>query len=150
MGNWRRVQIVGTCDDEDVDALKGALDWSGNLSKIDVGDERWKVLGPLSSGGGLAGLPNWAQRSFSVVGNCFERDYSVDSIANHLETLAKVAPSLEVMVHCGADWEKEGCIATVRLKNGKAKKLKPKVKIIPEISESQMEGAMLRVLYGRQ
>lgn len=49
MGNWRRVEIVGTCDQSDVEPLRQALDPGRNY-------ENFHCL----VSGGLCGLKNWA------------------------------------------------------------------------------------------
>ena len=67
MGDWKAVQIEGTCGTEDVNALRRYLG-------VGFEDERW---GPLHNGG-MAGLPNWAAEKISACGNLGERGFSID------------------------------------------------------------------------
>lgn len=70
MGNWMRLQLTGTCDESEVEALKTALvvDMRGNFDS-----DAWKNVGPLSVSEGLCGLGTWPPAVISVVGNAFER-----------------------------------------------------------------------------
>lgn len=109
MGNWRTVQIVGSCPPEQVQALHGALEW----------DDDWDRFHCLCNSRSLAGVGNWADPTINAAGNLAERDYEVGDVAQQLEKLADVAPGLNVKVHCGDDWESDTCIATVVLADGK-------------------------------
>lgn len=129
MGNWRTVQIVGRCAPEDVWALKKEITWDIH------GDVPFYSL---SYTGGVAGLPMWAGEVINAIGNCAERDYSVEDIARDLEELAKVASSLEVKVHCGGDYESKDVVATITLKDGKAVIGEPEIATLPDIPASQM------------
>lgn len=135
MGNWRRVNVVGTCDESEVPRLRG-------LIGVPFGDGRWDCM----CGGGICGLPNWGDRTFDAVGNLAERDYGPDSVKNHLEALAKECPSLTVKVHCGSDWEESPCIATVTLADGKSTVGTPEIKNVRDTPADQMQGHMLQQL----
>lgn len=120
MGNWRRVQIVGTCDSTEVAALRKAL-------AVNMDDAHCLM------NGGLMGLPNWAGKNIDAVGNLFERGYGFDDIQETLQQLAIVAPSLNVTVHVGPDHEGDMCLVSVVLLHGKATIEPARVKEIPEI-----------------
>jgi len=127
MGNWRSVNIEGTCGEAEVSALIKAVG-------IDFSDEGW---GCLTFTGGLSGLPLWPGKTISACGNLAERDYGPDDVAEALNTYLKIAPSLNVKVHCGGDYEDKKCIATVGLVDGKYTVQPPEVEAIREPAEGQ-------------
>lgn len=129
MGDWMTVRIVGTCNKNDLPKLKMAVDWDG-------GD--FDNFHCLSHAGGLAGLPMWAQETIDAVGNCAERDYTPQSVAETLREFAEIAPSLNVKVHCGGAHESETCVATVTLENGRITVGDPEVESVGKIAEEQM------------
>ena len=131
MGNWRRVLIVGTCDQADVPNLKKALDFNMYATES-------VEFHPLISGGGICGLPLWAAEQIEAVGNLAERDYSEEQVAAALRYLSSIAPSLKVRVHVGGDYEHENCAYTVRLENGEVEILRPEIEKIPAIPDAQM------------
>jgi hypothetical protein len=142
MGNWQRVKIIGTCAAAEVPALQQRLDLrdlSGDLSHF----------GPLSAAGGLCGLPLWAAEQIEAVGNMAERDYDAAAVGRHLRALAAVAPSLAVKVHVGGDYESDTCVATVQLADGEVAVLPPEVATIEEISEGQIQQALIGALTKR-
>ena len=136
MGNWRTVQIVGTCPAQQVKRLREHV-------AAQYPSEEW---GCLSGGQGICGLPVWPEERISAVGNLAERDYSVIDVANCLQQLALTAPGLAVKVHCGGDYQSERCIATVTLTPDKLSIGCAEVEAIPSIPSYQMEGAILRGL----
>lgn len=129
MGNWRTVQIVGTCDPADVPALHRALEPGPN----------YDTFHPLVCGG-LMGLQNWAAPVIDQIGNLAERDYRVDDVAATLADLAKVAPSLAMKIHCGGDNEARTVVATVTLAGGRTTIGRPELAVIPErpVTQAQM------------
>ena len=127
MGNWIRVKIEGTCDAADVAALMKALTLEKDFSNFHC----------LISGG-IRGLPNWAAESIEAVGNLAESGYIEEDVADTLEELAEIAPSLHVRVHMGDDNEGSKCVATVRLREGKSYIVDPEIEEIPEIDQEQM------------
>jgi hypothetical protein len=140
MGNWIRVNIVGTCAEAEIDALQAAITPTRDYDNF----------GPLSSACGLAGLPMWALKTFNVVGNLAERGYDAESVAEHLESIVERVPSLECMVHVGADYESEKCVATVVAGSGKVTVVDPVVKSIGEIPAAQSVGHLFQQLGRRQ
>ena len=126
MGNWRRVNIVGSCDPEDIPALAKALDPGREYENLHC-----------LSNGGIVGLPMWAARKINATGNLAERNYTVQDVADQLEELAVIASSLAVKVHCGADFEKSECIATITLSEGKATIGDAEIQEIPETPKEQ-------------
>lgn len=139
MGNWTTVNIVGTCDAQDIEALKVALTMKDDYSNFHC----------LINSGGICGLPDWAREKIDVVGNLAERDYGADSVRGTLEEIAKTAPSLSVKVHVGGDYEDKKCVATVVLRDGKALVEDPEIEEIRDIEPMQMHGTMLTALMGQ-
>jgi hypothetical protein len=133
------VKIVGTCAPDDVEKLKPRLGWSDDF-------EDFHCL----RNGGVCGLPNWAREKIDVVGNLAERDFDVDDIRDTLLDLADAAPSLEVKVHVGGDYEAAECVATVTLEAGGSTIGPPEIEEVPAISEEQMRGGLLAQLSGRR
>ncbi len=128
VGNWKRVQIQGTCPADQAAALRAALNPGRDF-------ENFHCL----VNGGAMGLPNWAAEKIEAVGNLAERGYDEESVANTLEGLAEKAPGLEVVVHVGADYEKDECVASVALVGGKATVTEPKVEKIPPTPLGQVQ-----------
>lgn len=110
MGNWRTVRIVGSCDETDIDALLKATAWSN--------DSTLGELHCLSRTSGLFGLGNWVSTNIWAQGNLAERDYDVKNVADQLQKLASVAPSLELTIHCGGDYESRQVVNTIELHDG--------------------------------
>jgi len=137
MGDWMTVKIVGTCSKADLPKLTDAVDWER---------DRDRDFHCLSFTGGLAGLPMWAQENIDVIGNCAERDYTPNDVAKVLGDLAKIAPSLNVKVHCGDHYESENCIATITLANGVVTIGDPEIATIGMISEKQMHDNLMRLM----
>lgn len=121
MSEWRRVQIVGTCANEHVPALREHL-------AADIMDKRWGCL----HNGGIVGLPNWAGPDFNAVGNLGERGYDEQSVAAALRECQKVAPSLSCSVHVGEVGEGDTCVASVFCVAGRVMVDRPLVATIPQ------------------
>lgn len=137
MGDWRRVQIIGTCSEEDVPRLRDAM-------ALDT--EHYKNFHCLSNAGGLAGLPDWAATSFDVVGNLAERNYDVAAVAKQIELLAWAAPSLNVTVHVGEAFEESTCVATIICKDKEVEVIRPRIENVPPIPEDQIAGRLFAAL----
>lgn len=135
MGDWRRVQVIGSCAAEEVPALREALD-----PGLDYHNFHCLVCG------GIAGLPNWAGESINAVGNLAERNYDERAVAKTLEQLAKKAPSLAVKVHVGEAYEEDTCVATVVLEQGAVTINPPEIGAIPQQSDGQMESNFMNAL----
>ena len=101
---------------------------------------------PLSMTGGMCGLADWPAEVINAVGNLAERGYDEDSVKETLEEISKHVPSLKLKVHMGGDNESKDCVATVVLENGKATIEKPELEKIPEVSETQFMGQMMKAL----
>ena len=147
MGNWMRLHLTGTCAESETEALKAAL--TVNL-KGNFDSEAWRRVGPLTISEGLCGLGSWSAAVVSAVGNAFERDYDEESVQAQLEKLVEIAPSLELTVHCGGDYESAKCVATVKVSNGKVELLPPGVETLPEIDEDVMMGRLLKAVKPRR
>ena len=139
MGNWTTVHISGTCKEEDLPALKKA---------VNTGDD-WEAFHCLCNTGGLCGLGDWTGETMSAIGNLAERDYSADDVAEQLKELAKVAPSIDLIVHVGGDYESLDCVATVKCKDGAVTMHEPEITTLPSIPQEQIEGNLMKALMGR-
>ena len=136
MGDWMTVQIKGTCAPEEVAALRKAVDAGPDYANFHC----------LCGGLGVFGLPNWARPNIDVAGNCAERNYNAESVAETLAQIAKAVPSLAVKVHCGGAYESKECVATVTLANGKATIGPPEIERLEEFSDDDIEARFLKVL----
>jgi len=135
MGNWRTVQIEGTCAATDIAALRQYL-------AAGCEDPRW---GPLHCGG-ACGLPNWADEEINVCGNLGERGFTPEDLRDELLKLCGVAPSLAVDVHCGGDYEDTKCVATVHLERGRSVVLDPQIEAVGQPSPEQIEQQVMAML----
>lgn len=133
MGDWMTVRIVGICKPAEVRELHRRVYFNLRSPNADYGE-----FGPLSSCGGLCGLPMWAKESFDVTGNCAERGYDAESVAEHLRKIVTTTPSLSCKVHCGGSYESTECVATVTCMKGEVVVGEPEVKELGEIPEGQM------------
>lgn len=144
MGNWRSVELVGTCDPDEVEALHRAClhDWEG-VGRED--EDSWHALsyGVKPS---LCGLHGWPAEEIHAWGNLAERDFGVESVREALERLARAAPSLHLKVHCGGDYEDKTCIATVTLEGGKAITGPPEIQKVREKSDGDITLNLLKAL----
>lgn len=129
MGNWRTVHLIGTIDPAEVEAVR---------AHVTVDRATYANFGPLTITDGLCGLGDWPAEHIDVSGNLAERDYSVNDIAEALQSLATVAPSLRLKVHCGDDWESEECIATLTAAGGQVREGPPEVATVTGVSEGVM------------
>lgn len=136
MGNWTTVNMVGKCAPEDVKNIKGFINY----------DDDWEKFNCLSNTGGLCGLNDWADEKISVIGNLAEQDYSTDDIKEALDEIVKLAPSLELKVHVGGDYESLDCIATVEAKEGVVEVKGPEIEKLMEIPSAQINGNLLSTL----
>lgn len=139
MGNWRTVYIAGKCHADEVDALRQAV-------CVDFRKERDRFHCLCYSGPSLCGLTNWPAECINAVGNLAERDCSVEDVVASLRDLIKIAPSLDIKIHCGGDWEAKKCVATARAANGKVAILEPELEILPAIPETQMLGQLFQAM----
>lgn len=131
---------MGTCAPEDVRKLSAALD---------MGDS-YEHFGPLSNSGGLAGLNDWAGTTIDRIGNLAERNYSPEQVADHLRKIVAVVPSLIARIDCGADYEADGCVATVIVgEDRQVAVIPPQTDTIREIPPEQVMQALEDVFQGR-
>lgn len=130
MGNWRTVQIIGSCSKEDTSALRKAIIY-------DIHSDARQEFYCLSHTGGLAGLPMWPAETINAIGNLAERGYAVNDIAEALRELVQIAPSLSVKIHCGGEWESKSCVTTIHLKDGKITINPPEIEVLPDPPEEQ-------------
>lgn len=142
MGNWTTVHISGACSKDDLPALSKAVNAYKN-------NDDWSQFHCLCNTGGLCGLGDWPGETISAIGNLAERDYGAKSVAEQLEELLKVAPSLTVKVHVGGDYESLNCAATVVCADGEVNVGKPEIETLPSIPEGQIQGNLMTALMGR-
>lgn len=138
MGNWRTVTIVGTCPPDELAAIEANV----VIRDIMAADQEWL---PLCYSNSLCGLGRWPAATFNVTGNLFERDFTVEDVADHLRKLAALAPSLRCKIHCGDDWESDTCIATVTLAEDGVTVGEPEVPTLhfdSSIATARLMGAM--------
>lgn len=139
MGNWTKVQIVGTCDAHEVHRLRG-------LIGVPYDDPGWSCL---SFNGGLAGLPNWGGVKIDAVGNLAERGYSEESIAEHARKLAFACPSLELKIHVGGDYESSDVISTVTVSKDEATVGEAEIDSLPNAPPGQAQANMMAQMTGQ-
>ena len=141
MGNWRTVNIIGTCAASEVPALKDYLSYSYSLH--DSMDD-FCCLSFNPDKPGLGGLGEWPAENINRCGNLAERDYDPHDVAEALKILVKLAPSLNVRVHCGGDWEELNCVATVYAAAGRVRVDVPEVESVSAPSEAQIMSNLLK------
>lgn len=132
MGNWRTVNLRGQMAEADIEKANEFLNPGEDY-------RHWTCM---SFSSGLAGLGHWPAEVINADGNLSERDYSVDDVAETLRDLVKVAPSLELKVHCGGEYESEECLATVTVANGEVSIGAPEV---PKVKAASMDSVMGRL-----
>ncbi len=142
MGNWTIVEMEGSCDSEEVSVLQREV-------AFDMNADEWENFNCLSATNGICGLGNWAGRTIDAVGNLAERDYGAEDVAEVLEDLVKVAPSLNLKVHVGGEYEDKKCVATVTCYRGVVTIGSPEIKSIGEISEEQMRENLIKQIRGQ-
>ena len=138
MGDWRRVQVIGTCGSTDTGKLR-------ELLGCGFDDDRWDCL----CSGGIGGLPNFGRERFDVVGNLGERGYDAEGVADHLRALVAACPSLSCKVHVGASYEESECVATVTADDGTVTVGEPEIDEVPELDNATMHANLAAALFGR-
>lgn len=136
MGNWTTVNISGTCSKEDLPALRNA---------INIGDD-WDKFHCLCNSGGLCGLGDWSGENINATGNLAERDYDQYDVAEELENLMNIAPSLKVKVHVGADYESIKCVATVNCADDVVTIDDPEIETLDSIPDNQIQANLMEAL----
>ena len=140
MGNWRTVVLTGTVDESEVEALRDRVTYT---------DDDYNNFGPLSYNSkrpSIFGLCDWVAPTIVAGGNLAERDYSVKSVADILTKLVAIAPSLNLKVHCGGDWESEQCIATITVEHGTVTIGGPEIDLVHGVSDIESIGRLDRYL----
>lgn len=138
MGNWRTVNITGSIDPSEVAELVDYLTW----------DQRSDPhrLGPLTISPAIFTLDTWPAPEVNAHGNLFERDYTPQDVADQLHTLTGVAPSMDLVVHCGGEHEDLTCVATITVKAGRVKLWPPQVKTVQAMTKDEIVAAALQFL----
>jgi hypothetical protein len=141
------VTITGEVAEAEVAALRAALTYDAATGQTTAGSE-WGPLSfdPLHPGG--AGLGDWPAPTISATGNLSETDLGPEHVAAHLRQLVGVAPSLNVAVHCGGDWETPACVATVTAAGGVVSVGPPQVPHVGDWDVTDLPGPV-RVLPSR-
>ncbi len=140
MGNWRTVKITGTCPPEQVEALKSAL----------AQDSAYSKYGPLVYSQSLCGLGLWPAKVIDASGNLYERDFSVEDVADHVRELLVVAPGLTLKIHCGGERESKEVIATITVADGAVTIGPAEQAELPEFDADVMVGRLLKATRGGQ
>jgi hypothetical protein len=147
MGNWRTVNITGTMTEDDASALRGYLGYN-----YEAGDPAMSRFGPLSFSRekpSLCGLNDWPAPVVNRNGNLAERDYDPQDVVIHLRELIVIAPSMQLVIHCGGEYESLNCVATIRAGNGLVCRMKqPEVRQIHGIDDEQATRNLIRALSG--
>lgn len=140
MGNWMTVQIVGTVAAADLPALRRWVRTEGD----------WDRFHPLCYfGPSLCGLGDWTAETMDTVGNLAERDYSAQDVADALRQAVALAPSLNLKVHCGGDYESSDVVATVTAVDRVVTVGEPEKATLPEVDESVTRSRLAAALFGR-
>jgi len=143
MGNWRTVMILGEIPEKYLKEMKAYFTYD-YMKDENVGE--WNCLSITE---GIAGLGNWIQRSPNAVGNLAERDYSVDSVKDVMKMIGEKWPDVKLTIHCGGESESDTVVNTLELKDGKVKKMKPKIETLPGMNEELMESRLKYAIYGK-
>jgi hypothetical protein len=133
MSNWRTVNIFGTVDAADLTALREAVEYDSS-----VGESR-SCLGYDPDFPTLCGLYKWPSETIAASGNLAEDAGHVECVEAQLRMLLSVAPSLNVVVHCGNDCESDVCIASVVAAAGKVAIHPPQVENLVDIPDSRWD-----------
>lgn len=133
MGNWRTVRIIGDVDSQDVDSLRRACAYDAEFHCLTITN-------------GLMGLGDWVGEHINVGGNLAEREFTVHEVADTLRDLLEVAPSMDLKVHCGGDFEAKECVATITVKDGQVIVGDPEMSYVVGASQDEIEGRFLRGL----
>lgn len=144
MGNWRTVNLTGTVDEAEVEALRTRLIYDYSTPG------GFDNFGPLSfspATPSLAGVGDWVRPTIFACGNLAERDYGVEDVAETLRELVAPAPSLRLKVHCGGDWEDTACVATVTVADGVVTVGPAEVETVASVSDDEAMGRLLRNLH---
>jgi hypothetical protein len=143
VGNWRTLTIVGHIDAPDAPAA---------VAFVELGPDpaNWGEFHCLCyTGMSLCGLGRWVPggggRIFAV-GNLAERDYGVEDVAEALRRMVAAAPSLDVKVHCGGEWEDPTCVATVTAHEGQVTVGPPEVERVGDGLQEQGVGRLDQIL----
>ena len=138
MGNWRRVQIIGTCDKDEVYKLRKAISATSTFHC-------------LSCTQGICGLGDWAKENINVVGNLSERDYHpVDILSTLHKYIIPEVPSLELIIRIGDNNESDTCIGVIKLKNELVEYLSPDINKMPEIPKNCVRKSMHKAMRTRK
>ena len=139
MGNWRTVNIVGNIPKEYHSAMR---------AYFTLNDTTYGHFNCLMIGTGLCGLGDWIATDVYRIGNLAERDYTPVSVKEVLEYVGEHWPKCNLKVHCGDDYEKSNCVATVVLTDGKVEIRDPEIKDINEIPGDQIKNNLFSSLTG--
>ena len=152
MGNWRMIEMSGTVDPAEGKRIhEGVIELSRYVVGESSANRRHReakvgfTVSALRYGStDVTGwFWNWETGRINECGNLFERNYDPDAVLRDLVALAAVAPSLDLAVHCGGEWERNHCVATIRVKDGAATLGPPETPFVGiEIPES-LEAVLL-------
>lgn len=151
MGNWRMIEMDGTVDPAEGKRIhEGIMEISRYFSGESVASRqrRQSAVGftvyalQYSSSGHGGWFWDWRSGRIAGCGNLYERNIDPPDVLRDLVALAAVAPSLDLAVHCGGEWERNHCVCTIRVKEGVATMGPPEVPFvgieIPELLEAAL------------
>ena len=154
MGNWRIVEITGTCPPDQVNALRAACEleypdfaFEQLAEAIRAGEELPVDPHCLSwtQRGSLCGLERWVAEEISSSGNV-GKDVDEEEVAEALADLAQIAPGLRVVIHMGGDRESEECVSAVMLGDDGVVIGPPLIDIVRGVGDEEIGIRMERML----
>lgn len=119
--SWRTVQLEGSVDPAELEALKRA--------SLPSGPYGFHCLSIVPS---VCGLGEWMKPVIKTGGNLAERGYDENDVARALTHLVEAAPSLRMTVHVGGDFETREVVATVKAEDGKVTLGAPEIRLLEE------------------
>ncbi len=147
MGNWRTINIVGSIPTDELEAARKTCFYDYmNFDNVPKGFQEHALC--YGSSIGLCGIGRWPDDQMNVTGNCFERDYDVEMVADALRIVVKAAPGARIKIHCGDDYEKLNCVATITYDGGEVVVGDPEIETLREIGEEVIRDRFARNLLG--
>ena len=139
MGNWRMIEMAGTVAPADGKRIhEGIIELSRYVVGESSANRRHReakvgfTVSALRYGStDLTGwFWDWPTGQINECGNLFERSYDPDDVLRDCVSLASFAPSLDLVVHCGGEYQSNLCLATIRVKDGTATLGPPEVPFV--------------------
>jgi hypothetical protein len=138
---------VGTCPADQVAALSNYVNISAGTGPHKTDYSKFHCLCNTKPEG-LFGLGDWAHEQIDQSGNLAERDYGVQDVFDELVNAVRVAPGLDLKVHCGGEREDAECICTITVRGGAVSKGPPEITLIRGVTGEEAAGRMALQLSG--